>query len=321
MSADVLADGTLAYVPPLGYYGTDPSARYVVQRLTPWQSRAVAAVGAPVDEHELQVLPNGDVLLFAYEQLPGVDLRGLQSFGADATIADCTVQEIDPDGRLVWEWRASEHVDPVRESTGPLVYAMGETTVVDVFHFNSIDVDASGNLLLSARNASAVFYVERPSGRVMWKLGGAPYSKDGARIVRVVDDPEGSFGSQHDARFQPGAHVSMFDDHTYLPGPARGVEYAIDFASGTARVAWSFSGAGNAFAFGSFRRYADGSNVVAWGMSNDPTTFDGAFTETDDAGHDLMDVTFVQGDSTYRAFKVPLSALEVAVLRATAGRP
>jgi hypothetical protein len=321
LTADVLADGSLADVATLGYYGTDPAARYVVQRLSPWQSRAIAAVGAPVDEHELRVLPNGDVLVFAYEPLAGVDLRGLQSFGAGATIADCIVQEIAPSGELVWEWRASDHVDPVRESTGPAAYPMGATSVVDVFHFNSIDVDAKGNLLLSARNTSAVFYVERPGGRVLWKLGGAAFSKDGAQIVRVLDDPEGSFGSQHDARFQPNGHVSMFDDHTGMRGPARGVEYDIDFAAGTARVAWSYAGPQNASALGSFRRYPGGSNVVAWGLPSDPSSFAGAFTETDDDGHDLLDVSFAEGDSTYRAFKVPLSTLDIGVMRATAGRP
>jgi hypothetical protein len=321
ISAGVLPDGALAYVPDLGYYGTDPAARYVVQSLSPWQSRAIAAVGVPVDEHELLVLPNGNVLVFAYEQLAGVDLRGLQNFGVGATIADCLVQEIDTAGKLVWEWRASDHVDPVRESTGPAADAMGATTVVDVYHFNSIDADAAGNLLLSARNTSAVFYVERPGGHVRWKLGGAAYSKDGAQIIRVVDDPEGGFGSQHDARFQQQGHVSVFDDHTGLPGPARGVEYAIDFDSSTARVAWAYAGPVNAFALGSFRRYPDGSNVVAWGLSGDPSTFAGAFTEVDDAGHALLDVAFEQGDSTYRAFKVPVDAMDIDVLRATAGRP
>ncbi|HEX8794738.1 MAG TPA: arylsulfotransferase family protein [Polyangiaceae bacterium] len=321
LSTDVLADGVIAYVPALGYYGTDPSARYVLQQLSPWQSRTISAVDAPIDEHELRILPNGDVLVFAYEQLPGVDLQGLQSFGSDETIADCTVQEIDPQGKLVWRWRASDHVDPARESTGPEADPMGATTVVDVFHFNSIDVDAHGNLLLSSRNTSAVYYVERPGGRVLWKLGGAPYSKDGAQIIRVVGDPEGGFGSQHDARFQAEGHVSMFDDHTGLAGAARGIEYAIDFGAGTARVAWSYIGPGNAGALGSFRRYPDGSSVIAWGLPSDPTRFAGAFTEVDGAGHDLMDVTFQQGDSTYRAFKVPQPTLDISVLRATAGRP
>lgn len=320
LSTDVLAGGAIAYVAALGYYGTDPTARYVLQDLSPWQSRTIAAVNGPIDEHELRILANGDILVFVYEQVSGVDLRGLQGFGAGATIADCTVQEIAPDGKLVWQWRASDHVDPVRESTGPSAIPMGDTTVADVFHFNSIDVDAEGNLLLSSRNTSAVFYVERQSGRVLWKLGGAPYSKDGAQIIRVVDDPEGAFGSQHDARFQPGGHVSVFDDHTGLAGAARGIEYAIDFAAGTARVAWSYVGPTRANALGSFRRYPDGSSIIAWGIPDDPTTSASAFTEVDDAGNDLMDVRFEQGDSTYRAFKVPPEAMDIDVMRATAGR-
>jgi hypothetical protein len=189
-----------------------------------------------------------------------------------------------------------------------------------VFHLNSIDVDASGNLLVSSRNTDAVYYVERATGKIAWKLGGTATNKDGAQIIRVTGDPETSFGRQHDARFQPGGHVSMFDDHTDLPGTARAIEYAIDLGAGTAQPVWEYRGPQDMAAMGGFRRYG-GTNVVAWGLPSDLTTFSGAFTEVDDDGHDLLDVTFARGDSTYRAVKVPLGDLDLDVMRATAGRP
>ena len=43
---------------------------------------------------------------------------------------------------------------------------------LDYFHINSIDVDHDDNLLLSARNTSAVYKIERESGEVLWRLGG-----------------------------------------------------------------------------------------------------------------------------------------------------
>ncbi len=72
---------------------------------------------------------------------------------------------------------------------------------VDVFHCNSIDVDpANGNLLVSCRNMVSIFYVERSTGKVLWKMGGKRASLDNATYV-LVEDP---FFRQHDARLQLG---------------------------------------------------------------------------------------------------------------------
>jgi hypothetical protein len=314
-------DGSIAYVPNLGQFGADPTASFVIQALAPWGSRNVQAVGAPTDEHELHVLPNGDALVFSYPFVDGVDLTGLGTYGPGQTIADCEVQELAPDGALVWSWRGSDHIDPVREAPGAATVVVGAQNVVDPFHCNSIDVDGLGNLLVSTRNTNAVFYVDKVTGKVVWKLGGTAYSKDGAQLLRVVDDPQGSFSGQHDARFQPDGLVSMFDDHTNLPGVARGVEYAIDLASSTAHVAWQILGSTPSVAMGSFRSTSDGTWIVAWGMSSAPDQFDGAFTEVDASGHDLLDVSFTQGDATYRALKVAPSDFDIDVLRATAGHP
>ena len=315
MNVNRLPDGTLSYIPTLGAYGSDPNAQYVVQKLDPWQTRYVQSVSSPTDEHELQVLPNGDVLVFSYPFVEGVDLTGLGSYGRNSTIADCVIQEISPSGVLVWSWRGTDHIDPVRESTGPQTNLIDGLDVVDVFHFNSIDVDAKGNLLVSARDMDAVWYIDKASGTIVWKMGGAPYSKDGAQIIRLVGDPETTFNHQHDARFQPNGDVSLFDDHTNLSGPARGVEYAIDFTSGTATVVWQYAAAGNTTAMGSFRRYADGSNVIAWGLSSNPAMF----TEVDDQGNDVLDVAIGAGDSAYRTLKVPVATFDADVLRVTAG--
>jgi hypothetical protein len=315
MNLQRLPDGTLSYIAAGGPYGSDPNAAYVIQKLEPWQTRRVQTVASPTDGHELQVLPNGDVLLQSYPFVEGVDLTGLQTFGPNATIADCVIQEVSPTGDLVWSWRASDHVDPVRESMGPQVNKVDGLTVVDVFHMNSIDVDAQGNLLVSARHMDAVFYIDKASGRIVWKMGGAAYSKDGAQLVQVVDDPEGGFNYQHDARWTPDGHVTLFDDHSNGGGAARGIEYALDLGAGTATPVWQYAGPVASTAMGSFRRYADGSNLISWGLApNNPAVV----TEVDDAGNDLVDIS-LGADSAYRAFKVPVESLDLDVMRVTAG--
>ena len=47
--------------------------------------------------------------------------------------------------------------------------------------------DSSGNLLVSSRNMETVFYVERSTGTVLWKMGGTNSSIDGATYVPVHD--------------------------------------------------------------------------------------------------------------------------------------
>jgi hypothetical protein len=179
-------------------------------------------------------------------------------------------------------------------------------------------VDGSGNLLISTRYTNALFYIDRTTGKVLWKLGGTPTNKDGAQIIRVVGDPQGTFNLQHDARFQANGAVSMFDDHGRIPdsGLARGVEYALDHDAGTASITFQYEGAVNSNREGSFRRYADGENVIGWGyIASDPRIL----SEVDSNGHDVLDIAF-GGVESYRAVKVPISQLDLAVLRATTAK-
>jgi hypothetical protein len=88
--------------------------------------------------------------------------------------------------------------------------------------------------------------------------------------------------------------------------------------AGLATVAWQYKGLVSSLATGSFRISADGSRVIGWGIGGTP---DLAFTEVDINGHDLLDLRFTDGNATYRAIKVPLSAFDLSVLRSTSGGP
>jgi hypothetical protein len=317
---------TISYIPNAEFpYSKDLNVRFEVHSLDTLETTTLKAPDAPTDEHELRLLPNGDYLVFTDPIDQGVDLTGLAAYGANEDMADCGIVELDPDGHAVWSWRASDHVDPVRETLQPAVNLVGGALVVDVFHCNAIDVDASGNLLVSFRNTSAVYYIERASGKILWKLGGTSFNKDGAAYVAVVGDPEETFNMQHDARFRPNGDVSLFDDHGADQGRsanvARGVEYALDFGAGTATLVWQYLGRGESSYEGSFRRYDDGESVIGWGyVHGDPRIL----TEVDAAGDDVLDVTFtapIQANAVaYRAVKVPPSRLDIDVLRASTAR-
>ena len=308
---DSPAAGTISFMPDSQGTG---NVGFELFDLATGQARHVTAVGAPTDLHELEPLAGGGYMVLAYEGRSHVDLRGLGSFGGDETISDCEIQQIDPSGALVWTWRASDHIDAVRESTTQNVYDNGSTSVVDVYHCNAIDEGAAGDVLLSLRNTSAIYDIDRATGAIRWKLGGTAYTTGGAPHLAVVDDLETTFGQQHDARFVDATHVSLFDDHGNVPGVARGLELELDVATREARPVWQFLGVEPSQYTGSFRRFADGHSVIGWGFpKRDPRVL----SEVDAAGADVLDIALTS--HAYRALKVPLDRLDLARMRATAG--
>lgn len=325
---------------------TWPSANqaspFQLRDLAKGTTRDVAATGWALDPHELRFLPNGNFLMFTDQLQKGVDLTGfnvalsdggVDAYGPNSAMFSCDILEVDPTGNVVWRWIASDHLDPVKDSEFPSLQGWsGGPLMPDPFHCNSIDVDTAngGNLLISARHMHSLFYIERSSGKILWKMGGSEYTKEGAPYVPVADP----FFFQHDARLRPGwslgcggkGQISVFDDHLHAAnvqtGTARGVIYDVNVGVGAgcgtpgASVAWQYDGARYSVLMGSFRIYPDGTRLIGWGLSGAGIP---AFTEVDEAGHDLLDFTFTQATWSFRAVKVPLSQFDLGVMRNATG--
>jgi hypothetical protein len=312
--------------------------------------------GSPAspDEHELRILPNGHYLALAspgvLANLTGVTLpdpysdSGEKVLGPNETILACQVQEFDPTtGNVVWEWTATQHFDPAKAWYFLGVGELTNNGYYEPFHCNAIDVDTSGgdantgNIVVSARHMSSFFEIDKRTGKVLWMVGGAKGSSYDAPVYVPVDDP---FVGQHDARLQPSwkptcsggsGQMSLFDDETDTTNAARAVVYdvIVNDGSGCAGGTTGTTGAKRSWQFkspkhvpsnvvGSFRILADGSRTIGWGQSQ-PTTNGLVFSEVDDSGNDLLDFVCPDGSSSYRAVKVPLSQLDLNVLRLTSG--
>lgn len=309
---NLLPDGTIAW----NRLGLDPNGAFSDFN---FRTQAIRSLAAPIpytDFHELEPMSNGDLMMLSTDLRSGVDLTSL-GLGSSATIQDCLLEEVSPSGRLVWQWRAGDHISP-SQSLHPFP-VQGAPSVYDIYHCNSIDTDAaSGSVLLSIRHTDAVYLINRASGAVIWKMGGNAQS-DGALRLTITHDPQGQFHLQHDARFQPDGNISLYDDQSLFPLAARGAVYHINTSTKSASLVWSFQSPDgrNSAATGSFRRLDNGNdNVIGWGFM--PNTL---FTEVDSAGRVLLNVTFPVGQLAYRVDKVPYAALDHQLLRKTAGLP
>ncbi len=222
----------------------------------------------------------------------------------------------------MWQWDAVDHVDPVTEPAIPISpQPVNGQNVYDVYHCNSADPGPNGDVLISMRHANALLDVRRSDGKVQWKLGGTPTNKDGAELMTIANDPDGGTLMQHDARFLPDGHVTVFDNRNLTDGhAARGLELSLDHTTHTAQIVWSFD-APTGFpscCMGDVRVMPDDERVIGWGNLYSPGGL--VFSDLDANGNDAMDVWFGNASyASYRVVKAPMTMFDLATLRRTAG--
>jgi hypothetical protein len=255
-------------------------------------------VNGDTDLHDLQLLPNGNYMVGAQVYESGVDLS---AYGGppDATVMEIEIEEVDPQGNLVWSWDSADHIG--LDETGrwwPHVISSPRVTgAYDVVHWNSVDV-TNNALILSFRQLDAVYKIDRTSGDVLWKLGGThtPQSLD------VIGDPLGRYplGGQHDARVIPGQALTIHDNFTDLRHRPRVVRYGIDAEAGTATLQATVSDPAvrHSGCCGSAREFGNGSWLTSWGNNKRI----GAYTA---GGRPIF--TLAADASSYRAVPVPAS--------------
>jgi hypothetical protein len=102
---------------------------------------------------------------------------------------------------VLFEWQSLEHVGLEETYITP---SEDHYPGIDYFHINSIDVEPDNNLLVSARETSALYKVDRKTGEVIWRLGG--------KKSDFEMGPGTRFAFQHDARRLPDGTISIFDN-------------------------------------------------------------------------------------------------------------
>ncbi|KAF2766214.1 hypothetical protein EJ03DRAFT_338494 [Teratosphaeria nubilosa] len=161
-----------------------------------------AAGGLAADLHEFLITPEGTALMTMYQMMPH-DVTEFREFDPENPddhdpnwMWDCLFQEVDMEtGALVFEWRASDHVqlNDTYHGIGP---GGTKNDPFDWFHINSIHKDELGNYLISARYTHSITYIDGKTGDIIWTLGGKKNN-----FMDLSDGYGLNFAWQHDARF------------------------------------------------------------------------------------------------------------------------
>ena len=268
-------------------------------------------VGIGADHHDMQILPNGNVLMIADTDRHHLDLRSLGG-PRDGTVIDAHVQELTPDGQLVRQWSTNGHIRLGETKAWGLANTeinYYDKPAYDLTHLNSVDL--RGNVLvISCKNLRAVFGIRWSDGKVLWKMGGTHRRES----LALKHDPYGkvNFGGQHAARQLADGTVYMHDNGSLLgdrlPRIAR---YRLNLRKRTATLVENVTDkrAVHSYCCGNGQKLPHGHWLIDWGSNS-------IVTELDRRRRPLLTLTFPRKLYTYWAQGVLPGVLSVDQLRA-----
>lgn len=256
-----------------------------------------AGNGYNVDLHDLQILPNGHILLMADDpQL--INLSEIVPGASPAAVVVGTVvQELDASRNVIFQWRSWDHIS-VTDTNQALI----GTPYIRYTHGNAVEMDTDGNILLSSRHLDEITKIDRETGDIIWRWGG---KQNEFEFIGGVEP----FRYQHDVRRLSNGNISLFDNRTLqFPQYSRAVEYILDEDDRTATLAWEYRNSPDTYSFaaGNAQRLPSGNTVVGWGNGRP------ALTETTPAGEKAFQLTFADsGFISYRSFRFPWAGIPI----------
>ncbi len=290
-------------IQPNGWMSYSVGARFLFMDSTfTVVDSAVAQNGLLPDGHDIQVLPNGNYLILGNENVtmdlsayPYFNPNGNSPGSAAATVRSGVVQELDPAKNVVFEWHAADHYDFADVDPRYL----GNPNNVDWTHYNAVELDADGNILVSSRHFNEITKISRADSSVIWRLGGKANQFD------FINDSLAFFG-QHDARRIANGHLTLFDNGagTSPVHPAAAKEYRLDEAAMTAELVWKYVENPQVFssALGGVQRLDNGNTVINYGLYGNQNVL---FNVVDSLGNKVFEVQFDDSLASYRSFYYP----------------
>jgi hypothetical protein len=253
--------------------------------------------GFTSDIHEFLITPHNTALFLSTKKVP----MDLTSYGGpkNGFIQDFAIQEVDlKTNELIFFWDALKHI-PLTDSFEPAASAIESGNVWDVFHLNALGLtDLDTDIVLSGRNTWTIYRIHKPTGQIVWRLGGKQSS--------FTIESGAEFSWQHDARFFPGNIITMFDDNccesdTIPPGTpyAHGLTLQLDLINKTASkvAAYYHNPQINVASQGNMQSLKNGNKFMGWGESQ-------YYAEYDATGLQLYDASMPGTNNyTYRAYR------------------
>lgn len=297
--------GTLATPPaytnaPGG--SSEPGSCYYILDHTYAVIKTISAKkGYTSDIHEFLLTPSNTALFLSTKVVP----LDLTPYGGpkDGYVQNFAIQEIDLEtNKIVFFWDALHHI-PLTDSYEPASSAASSNNIWDAYHLNSIGLtDCIDDILVSGRNTSTIYKINKPTRKIIWQLGGKQTS---FKIGRGAE-----FSWQHDARFLPNNRISMFDDNSdgssSAGPPSHGLILQLDLFNMSACLYRSYYHDPNitVASQGNVETLANGNKFVGWGQSQYYSEYKKAGNSENNPSTNLLyDAQMPSTNYSYRAYR------------------
>jgi hypothetical protein len=248
--------------------------------------------GYSVDEHELYLEADGTYYLIGLNGQT-VDLsRYVSGAGTSVGVTENCIQQFTPQGELIFQWRAWDHLDPAGQQ-----YVVSATNPGDFPHMNAIAVDSDGHILLSSRNTSEVTKINADTGEIIWRMGGTHST------LTYVNDPLNGQTNQHAIRPLGNNRYTLFDNGDgHSPQVSRAVEYEVNPTAKTATLVWQYPATPTTSLYshymGNAQRLPNGNTLINWVIGNLPK-----LTEVRPDGTKAFEMNWVSQFEAYRVWR------------------
>ncbi|KAL2208185.1 hypothetical protein CC79DRAFT_1333977 [Sarocladium strictum] len=202
----------------------------------------------PLGHHDQYHYGDGRMLYTSLEALSPEDsskvLGGVPGTEIDGITYADTINEVDADGKLTWQWKVSERL-PRDEFPLQPHYTREHYPLI-----NSVVPMRDGkHILASMRSVSAVVIIERATGDIVWKVG------------RNV------LAQQHNATELENGNILVFDNGAFREGESITFTRAVELDRVSGKVVWEYRDRSQMHNFftpfmGSAQRLANGNTLL-----------------------------------------------------------
>jgi len=286
--------------PPGGIYANRTVGQLSWTGETLWEWGTQAPGGAARQNHDWQLLPNGNRLLL-------VTIPRVVPLIGPHVVGDQGLYEVNAAGDIVWQWRAGDHLEEFGFSEEGLVHLRAAANLDPENPWGYLEINSAAaigpnrwhradpesvfqpeHIVIGARKGNVIAVIDCASGEIVWRLG--PYFDDvpGAEHQRInvhsLPRPVDQFSGQHNPHFiadgLPGAgNLLVFDNQggAGYPPAALGI-YAgsriLEIDPTTKQIVWQYtaedSGLPSWSFFSSFvsnaQRLPNGNTLITEGM-------------------------------------------------------
>lgn len=173
----------------------------------------------PLVTHDFYRMENGNTMLIKFVRVPDDiknEVKGGLPAESTAPMWSEILAEVNPEGEMVWEWLAYEHLDLRTDIICPLEFRCEWT------HMNACSVLPNGDILASFRNIDLICIIDKKTGDIKWRWG------------------PGELSHQHEPSMLDNGNILVFDNGTHRPFPRFNYSRVVEVNPKTNKIEWEY---------------------------------------------------------------------------------